>query len=64
MLPTLLKFKDLKAAGIVNNWTTLVRWIDNGDFPPGLKLGPNSRAWTDTSVEEWLASRQNGGANG
>jgi predicted DNA-binding transcriptional regulator AlpA len=58
LLPKLLKFKDLKAAGIVNNWTTLVRWIDSGDFPPGIKLGPNSRAWTDTSIAEWLASRE------
>jgi Prophage CP4-57 regulatory protein (AlpA) len=61
LLPTLLKFKDLKARGIVNDWTTLVRWIDNGDFPPGIKLGPNTRAWTETSVAEWIGSR--GAAN-
>jgi predicted DNA-binding transcriptional regulator AlpA len=60
-LPTFLRFPDLKRMGIVRNWTTLQRWIDSGDFPPGIKLGPNSRAWTDTSIEEWLDSRPNGG---
>lgn len=58
MLPKLLKFKDLKALGIVNNWTTLQRWIDAGHFPSGIKLGENTRAWTEQSVAEWLAARE------
>ena len=58
MLPKLLRFQDLKDAGIVRNWTTLVRWIDGGTFPPGIKLGPNSRAWTEESIAEWLAERE------
>jgi predicted DNA-binding transcriptional regulator AlpA len=58
LLPKLLKFKDLKDAGIVRNWTTLQRWIDSGRFPSGIKLGPNSRAWTEESVAEWLAERE------
>jgi predicted DNA-binding transcriptional regulator AlpA len=57
LLPKLLKFKDLKALGIVNNWTTLVRWVEAGSFPPGIKLGPNSRAWPEHEIAEWLASR-------
>jgi predicted DNA-binding transcriptional regulator AlpA len=61
MIPTLLKFKDLKAKNIVTNWTTLQRWIDEGHFPPGIKIGPHTRAWTDTSVAEWFAAK-NGGA--
>jgi predicted DNA-binding transcriptional regulator AlpA len=60
LLPKLLKFRDLKAAGIVQNWTTLVRWIDGGDFPPGIKLGPNSRAWPETEIAAWLESRPAG----
>jgi predicted DNA-binding transcriptional regulator AlpA len=58
LLPKLLKFRDLKAAGVVGNWTTLQRWIDNGSFPPGIKIGPNTRAWTEESIAEWLASRE------
>jgi predicted DNA-binding transcriptional regulator AlpA len=58
MIPTLLKFKDLKAAGIVSNWTTLLRWIDAGNFPQGIKIGPHTRAWTEQSIAEWLDARQ------
>jgi predicted DNA-binding transcriptional regulator AlpA len=54
----LLRFSDLRERGVVANWTTLLRWIKAGNFPPGIKLGPNSRAWTDTSIEEWIASRE------
>jgi predicted DNA-binding transcriptional regulator AlpA len=58
LIPKLLRFKDLKELGIVRNWTTLQRWIDAGDFPAGIKLGPNSRAWTEESVAQWLAERE------
>jgi predicted DNA-binding transcriptional regulator AlpA len=52
-----LRFADLKARGIVNNWPTLKRWIEREGFPPGIKLGRNTRAWTEDSVTEWLANR-------
>ena len=58
----LYRFPDLKALGIVNNWTTLLRWIDAGDFPAGIYLGANTRAWLVSDVELWLASRPIGGA--
>jgi predicted DNA-binding transcriptional regulator AlpA len=58
VIPRLLRYKDLKALGVVANWTTLLRWIDAGHFPPGIKIGPHSRAWTDTSIAEWLAERE------
>jgi predicted DNA-binding transcriptional regulator AlpA len=54
---TLLRFNDLKARGIVRNWTTLLRWIRRGEFPPGRQLGPNTRVWDSKSIEEFLASR-------
>ena len=57
MTPTLLRFADLKARGIVHNWPTLLRWIEREGFPPGKQLGPNSRAWFDSEVAEWLDSR-------
>jgi predicted DNA-binding transcriptional regulator AlpA len=57
MTPTLLRYSDLKARGIVRNWVTLLRWIAHEDFPPGKMLGPNTRAWTDAEVAAWLESR-------
>jgi predicted DNA-binding transcriptional regulator AlpA len=57
MTPTLLRFSDLKKRGIISNWPTLHRWIKFEGFPPGMLLGPNSRAWTDDEVAEWIAKR-------
>ena len=56
-----LRFRDLKARGIVGNWMTLKRWIEKENFPSGVKLGPNSRAWTETEVNKWLAGRPQAG---
>ena len=52
-----LRFSDLKAANIVNNRTTLARWIKKLGFPPGILLGPNSRAWPESEVLAWLERR-------
>jgi hypothetical protein len=52
-----LRFADLKARGIVNNWPTLKNRIRNFGFPPGRLIGPNTRAWTEVEVEAWLANR-------
>lgn len=56
-MTTLLRFKDLQARGIVDNRVTLRRWIDGQGFPPGKRLGPNTRAWTEDSIDAWVASR-------
>jgi predicted DNA-binding transcriptional regulator AlpA len=57
MLSRLLRFRDLKARGLVNNWVTLNRWIQEQGFPPGRLLGPNTRVWTEAEIEAWVASR-------
>jgi predicted DNA-binding transcriptional regulator AlpA len=54
---TFLRFKDLKARGIVGNWPTLLRWIKDEGFPPGRYLAPNTRAWSEAEIEAWLAAR-------
>jgi predicted DNA-binding transcriptional regulator AlpA len=56
----LLRFRDLKDRRIVTNHVTLGRWIKREGFPPGHKLGPNTRAWREADVEAWLASRSTG----
>lgn len=38
--------------------STLWRWQHDGKFPKSRKLGPNSRGWFRSEVEEWMASRQ------
>jgi len=55
-----LRFADLKAAGIVNNWPSLKRQIKNLGFPPGQLIGANTRAWDETAVQSWLAARPAG----
>jgi predicted DNA-binding transcriptional regulator AlpA len=53
-----LRFRDLKARGIVNNRPTLRNWIRDRGFPPGQLTGPNTRTWDeDTEINPWLASR-------
>lgn len=36
--------------------TTLYRKVRDGEFPPGIKLGPNSVGWEEEVVEEWLSN--------
>jgi prophage regulatory protein len=37
---------------------TLWRRRREGDFPPGLRLGPNAVGWRRADIHEWLASRR------
>jgi predicted DNA-binding transcriptional regulator AlpA len=57
MTPRLLRFRDLKERGIVNNRVTLDSWIDKQGFPRGRMTGPNTRTWEEQEVAAWLAAR-------
>jgi predicted DNA-binding transcriptional regulator AlpA len=52
--PRLLRFNDLRDRNIVTNWTTLCRWVRQGRFPPGRKVGPQTRVWTEDEINAWL----------
>lgn len=52
-----LRYTDLVDRQIVNNRTTLSRWIRDYSFPAGVLLGPNSRAWRSDEVDAWLEAR-------
>jgi hypothetical protein len=54
-LRALLYFPDLGPDGLnlVQNWTTLNRWISELGFPPGRMLG-RRRAWTEREVFDWI----------
>ena len=53
-----LRFADLKESGIVYNWTTLLRLIEEQDFPPGVRIGAQTRGWPEDEIEAWLESRR------
>jgi predicted DNA-binding transcriptional regulator AlpA len=56
-LPVYCRYRDLEEAGIVSSWMMLRRLIERENFPRGLMLGKNSRAWPVREIEAWLAGR-------
>jgi hypothetical protein len=56
---TLLRFKDIKGAGIFNNRMSLKRAMerDADPFPRPLELGPNSIGWRLSDIKAWLDRR-------
>ena len=57
MLRRQLRFRDLKAQGVVSNWVTLNNWIDEKGFPPGRLIGANTRVWDEAEVVAWLEAQ-------
>jgi hypothetical protein len=58
LIPKYIRFADLKERGIAGNWPFLLRLIDKCGFPAGVMLSENTRAWTETEVAAWLATRK------
>ena len=56
-LPRLVRYRDLCEAGIVTNYQTLNRLIDEYGFPAGILISPNIRVWDLDEVQVWLATR-------
>jgi hypothetical protein len=57
LAPTLdryYRFKDLKELGIVGNWPTLLAWIRERGFPPGISPSPKVRLFPRSAVQDWL----------
>jgi hypothetical protein len=52
----LIRYEDLRAAGIVKTWHTLNNWIDTRGFPPGRMIG-RFRTWTVAEVMAWVESQ-------
>jgi len=57
MLARQLRYRDLKERGLFNNRVTLALWIRDHGFPPGRRVGPNTRLWDEAEIAAWLASR-------
>ena len=56
-LPVYVRSRDINAAGIAKNWPTLTRLIEEENFPRGVMLSPNIRAWRLDEIEAWLETR-------
>ena len=52
-----LRYADLIALGIINNYSTLRNWIRRRGFPVGQLTGPNLRTWGEADVQAWLDAR-------
>lgn len=57
MIPTFLRFADLKARGIVASWAQLAKLQEKHGFPSGRRISPNIRVWTEAEIAAWLESR-------
>ena len=57
LLPVYVRFNDLVRANIATSWPQVLRMIEGENFPTGIMLGPNTRAWRLDLVEAWLAAR-------
>ena len=56
----LIRFADLKSAGVVKNWPQVKRLVEREGFPPGFLLSANTRVWEEDEVAAWVASRRAG----
>jgi predicted DNA-binding transcriptional regulator AlpA len=56
-LPVLCRFPDLIRSAITTSWAQLRNQIECENFPRGLMLSKNVRAWPVRDVEAWLAER-------
>jgi predicted DNA-binding transcriptional regulator AlpA len=54
----LVRFKDLKARGIVGSRTQLGRFERDHGFPAAFYLSPSIKVWDEGEVEAWVASRR------
>jgi hypothetical protein len=53
-----IRFRDLKARGIVDSWPQLKNIQEKHGFPLGRLLSPQVRVWDEQEeIEPWLASR-------
>ena len=56
-IPKFLRFCDLQDRGLVQSHAGLRHLQSHQRFPLGRLLGPSTRVWTVTEINEWLNSR-------
>ena len=58
MIQRLLTVNEVAALISVSR-STIYRWIGEGRFPKGKKIGPNSTRWMEGDIDEWFNQRIN-----
>lgn len=59
MAQRMLRYRDLwEERGIPFSRSYINRLERAGKFPRRVKLGPNTVAWREDEIDEWLASRE------
>jgi hypothetical protein len=56
-VPRFLRLKDLQERGIAMRHQAVRHMQIHEGFPLGRLLGPSSRVWSVTEINEWLSSR-------
>jgi predicted DNA-binding transcriptional regulator AlpA len=56
-VPRFLRLSDLQERGIAMTHQAVRHMQKNEGFPPGRLLGPGTRVWTVSEINEWLANR-------
>jgi predicted DNA-binding transcriptional regulator AlpA len=57
MPEVLLTRDDLRARGIKFSSSHISKLIKRGGFPAPTWLGPNTRCWPESAIDEWLRER-------
>jgi hypothetical protein len=58
VLPTYVRFADLKQSGVVNDYSTLLDYIERRKFPPGFRLSRKARVWDAADVARWVEEQR------
>jgi prophage regulatory protein len=54
--PTLLRLPEVcRRVGLTRS--VIYRYIQGGQFPPPVRVGPRCSGWPDTEVDAWIAAR-------
>ena len=54
--PSFLRLRDVCAI-VAMSRSQVLKLVARGDFPLGVKVGPNTTRWVDTEVHAWVAQR-------
>lgn len=52
----LLRLPDVSAKTGLGR-STIYAWMDSGDFPKSISLGPRAVGWTKESIDDWIDER-------
>ena len=60
----LLRLTEVLATTAIGGTSTLYDWMDQGEFPRPVALGPRAVAWREDDVLAWIELRKPRGSDG